>query len=61
MTKMKIWENMGTLMHGTEVLNIQVLHAFSIRKIDLQGPQAPENKDCSKENVLLVEEYHIRE
>lgn len=52
---------MGTLVHGTEVLNIQVLHAFSIRKIDLQGPQAPENKDCSKENVLLVEEYHIRE
>lgn len=39
--KMKIWENVGTLMNVTEVLITQVLHAFFIsifiRKIDLQG------------------------
>lgn len=64
--KMKIWENMGALMNGTKVLITQVLHVFFlslfIRKIDFQGSQASENKeDWSKESVLLVEEYHIRE
>lgn len=64
--KMKIWENVGTFLNGPEVLTTQVLHVFFVsvftRKIDLQGYQAPENKeDWCKNNVLLGKEYHIRE
>lgn len=64
--KRKIRENVGTLMNGTGVLITQVLRAFFvsifIRKIDLQGSQASEtNENWSKDNILLVKEYHFRE